>query len=435
MQKLFFLSLIGLLLFSSCVEDTCEATFTYQAYDPILKSRAELAADVRFTSSRALESPGKIYYYDNLILINERNEGVHIIDNSNKRSPQKLGFIEIEGNLDISFKGNYLYADTWSNILVIDIADIQRPDVVSIIEDVKPEVYETSPDQFVVGYRVTDVEQKIDCNNSNAGALWFVDNGRVFVDVAFSTSDVLTSMANTGSPAPSAGGSLDNARASEGQAGSMSRMALFGGHFYYVNEFQMHVFDVSNLSSPEKISEVYMEWGVETLFPYGTNLFVGANNGMHIYDNRDPSNPEYLSTFRHANACDPVVVQDDIAYVTLRDGSECQNFINQLDVVDVSNLKDPQLIASFPMHNPHGLSIREDVLYLCEGDQGLKVFDAEEPEEVGQRKIGEVKDYDAYDVISLSPTLLLMIGADGFYQFDTQNPEKPELLSSIKIGE
>ena len=195
----------------------------------------------------------------------------------------------------------------------------------------------------------------------------------------------------------------------------------------------MHIYDVSDLSTPEKVSEAYMEWGVETIFPYKSNIFIGANNGMHIYDNEDPSNPQYLSTFAHANACDPVVVQDDIAYVTLRDGNECEDFVNQLDVVDVSNLLEPQLIASFPMHNPHGLAVRGDILYLCEGDEGLKVFNVAEVEEIHKNQIGNVPDYDAYDVISVSSRLLLMIGSDGFYQFDTEEPRKPNLLSSIKV--
>jgi len=197
----------------------------------------------------------------------------------------------------------------------------------------------------------------------------------------------------------------------------------------------MHIFDASEIATPEKIGLIQVDWGIETIFPYEDNLFIGGADGMHIFDNSNPAEPRWLSTFRHARACDPVVVQDDLAYVTLRNGSECQNFINQLDVVDVSDLSRPQLLASFDMFNPHGLSIREDVLYICEGEGGLKVFDASEPEEVGKNQIGEVEDFFAFDVISVSKDVLLMIGEDGFYQFDTRDPSSPQLLSSIKVGE
>jgi hypothetical protein len=155
---------------------------------------------------------------------------------------------------------------------------------------------------------------------------------------------------------------------------------------------------------------------------------------MHILDNSDPTNPTYLSTFRHARACDPVVVEGNTAFVTLRDGNECQNFVNQLDVVDISNLLDPQLIASYPMHRPHGLSVRDNILYLCEDDQGLKVFNVSNLEEISRNMLSHYKDFAAYDVISVSKEVLLMVGKDGFYQFDTSDPKKLELLSSIKVS-
>ena len=422
-----FSFLICVLILSSCSKDTCESTFTYVRYDPVYKTNEELSEEIRFVAERELKNPGKIYYYQNYLLISDREEGVHVIDNSDTRNPRQLGFIEIAGNADIAFAGNYIYADTYLNILVIDIENIEDPKVVGAINDVKEQGWVVDDGRLIVDFVETEVTETFDCNDSS-GEVFFIDENALFIN-----ADVRAS-GNVSSPIFSA--SQDQAFAGspeQGQGGSLSRMALFGGHFYYVNEFSMHIYDVSDLSTPEKVSEAYMEWGVETIFPYKSNIFIGANNGMHIYDNEDPSNPQYLSTFAHANACDPVVVQDDIAYVTLRDGNECEDFVNQLDVVDVSNLLEPQLIASFPMHNPHGLAVRGDILYLCEGDEGLKVFNVAEVEEIHKNQIGNVPDYDAYDVISVSSRLLLMIGSDGFYQFDTEEPRKPNLLSSIKV--
>ena len=215
----------------------------------------------------------------------------------------------------------------------------------------------------------------------------------------------------------------------------MARLAFIKDHFYYVNSHSLKVFDASTLEKPSLLNTVYLPWGVETMFPYEDKLFIGANDGMHIMDNRDPANPEYISTFQHARACDPVVVQDDIAYVTLRDGTECQNFINQLDVVDVSNIYQPELIDSYRMHHPHGLSVRDEHLYLCEGDEGLKIFDVTNTEEIDRNLLAHLDDFNAYDVISISPELLLLVGDDGFYQFDTSDPRSPKVLSKILIGQ
>ncbi len=414
------------LLLQSCTQEECTTTYTYVTYEPVYKTADEINADIVFVEDRLLENPGKFYYYRDMILINEKGAGVHIVDNSDITAPKKIGFIAIEGNEDISLSDHYIYADTWQNIIVIDIEDIRNPTVVNVINGVKDGVWEVDRGVFLVDYQETEKVESFSCDEYPGDVFFW--NGNVLVDATVDQSRF------TGAPELALSNDAGGA-ASDGQAGSLTRMALFNGHFYYINSSVMHIFDASDLSQPDKLNEVYMEWGIETIFPYRNNLFIGANNGMHIFDNSDPSDPRYLSTFAHANACDPVVVQGDIAYVTLRDGNECQNFINELNVVDVSDLLRPQLIASFEMHNPHGLSVRDNNLYLCEADQGLKVFDITEPEEIGENQIGGVKDYFAYDVISVTPELLLMIGDDGFYQFDTQKPSELSLLSSIKVGE
>ena len=154
---------------------------------------------------------------------------------------------------------------------------------------------------------------------------------------------------------------------------------------------------------------------------------------MHIFDNSNPSEPVWMAAFAHATACDPVFVDGDIAYVTLRDGRECETFTNQLDVVDISDLYQPELMVSYPMDHPHGLSVRSDILYLCEGQHGLKVFGTEDPYTIDQNLLEHLKGFDAYDVISLADDHLLLVGADGFYQFDTKNPESIETLSKINV--
>lgn len=416
-----FFALIILCVFaSSCVEESCTTTYTYQIYEPVYKTPEEIDQEVVFVAERSLEQPGKIYYYQNLILVNERGSGVHIIDNSDVRTPKKLGFIAIEGNEDIALSDHYLYADTWKNILVIDISTLTEPKVVDIINGVKDEFWPVDDGLFLVDFAETTETVTVSCEEARE-PVFTIDN-RLFVDVSAAQPDVAFGP-------ESSGASLD------GQGGSLTRMALFNEHFYYINDHTMHVFDVHKLNEPDKLNEVYMEWGIETIFPYEDKLFIGANNGMHIFDNANPAEPVYLSTFAHANACDPVVVQGDLAYVTLRNGNECQNFTNELNVVDVSDLLRPQLLASFPMHHPHGLSVRDNILYLCEADEGLKVFDITEPEEIHENLIGHVKDYYAVDVISVTKDLLLMVGDDGFYQFDTRKPADPKVMSSIVVGQ
>jgi hypothetical protein len=169
---------------------------------------------------------------------------------------------------------------------------------------------------------------------------------------------------------------------------------------------------------------------VETIFPYGNYLFIGSMTGMYLFDVSDKDNPVQKGVFEHARVCDPVIADGDFAYVTLRNGNQCQGFVNQLDVVNIKNIENPSLVKSFPMTNPHGLSKDGSTLLICEGTEGLRVLDASFPEDI--KTIAQLKGFTTYDVITLGGYALVSAN-DGLYVVDYTNPAKPVISSSIKI--
>lgn len=216
--------------------------------------------------------------------------------------------------------------------------------------------------------------------------------------------------------------------------GSMARFTVAENYLYTIDGGEIKVFDVKQ-SLPSLKNEITVQWGIETLFPMAGSLFIGSNSGLLIYDISNPEAPQYISTFAHASACDPVVVQDDIAYVTLRDGTECLGFVNQLDVIDVSNLHNPSLIRSYAMDNPHGLSVLDETLYLCEGSFGLKTFDISNTNQIAQNLLDQVTGFNAYDVIVLPPgDHVMVVGQNGLYQFDATDRADLKQISMISIG-
>ena len=52
---------------------------------------------------------------------------------------------------------------------------------------------------------------------------------------------------------------------------------------------------------------------------------------------------------------------------------------SQLDVVDLSDLSAPTLVKSYGMDNPYGLGLDDDLLFVCDGTSGLKIYDASNP--------------------------------------------------------
>ena len=399
---------------NSCVEDECMREITYIDYIPVYMTMAEIQ-DVKTEGAKALEKPGKIYFYNNYIFVNEVNKGIHIIDNTDPTNPTNISFINIPANRDMAIQGNNLYADNGGDLITLDISnplDVQLKDRQT---KVFKELYEY-PQGYLAYNNEKEVTKIVDCNSSNFNRGNFI-NQSMDANIVFNSS---------------AGSSTNT---SSGVGGSMARFTITQGHLYAVNNSDMKVFDLVNPELPNAVNDISIGWGIETIFPYKDKLFIGSNAGMFIFDNSTPSSPTQLSSFQHARACDPVYVKDNYAYVTLRSGTWCEGFTNQLDLIDITDLTNPVLEKTFNMDNPHGLSIKGDNLYLCEGEFGLKTFDISDPMKLNRNKIDHIKDLHSYDAINIpNSDIIMVIGNDGLYQYNTSNPSKLEEISKIEIS-
>jgi hypothetical protein len=149
---------------------------------------------------------------------------------------------------------------------------------------------------------------------------------------------------------------------------------------------------------------------------------------MFIFDIANPSSPTQVGQFTHARTCDPVIADNENAYVTLYDGSPCGGFTNQLDVVNVSNLTAPTLIKTYPMTNPHGLAKDGNRLFICDGKDGLKMYDAGDPANIVLKK--HITGLETYDAIAWNKNLVV-VARDGLYQFDYSDPN--DLVQKSKL--
>lgn len=141
MKRTLLAACLTLLLLSCYYRDSepfiGDVKFDGTGYRPIYAS-AEDVAKVAVSAAKPLKTPGKIYTFDRYLFINESGEGIHIIDNADPKNPENLSFISIMGNYDIAVKGNWLYADNMSTLLVIDITDPKSPKVVKSIPNAIP---------------------------------------------------------------------------------------------------------------------------------------------------------------------------------------------------------------------------------------------------------------------------------------------------------
>ncbi|MEM7655301.1 MAG: hypothetical protein AAF399_04165 [Bacteroidota bacterium] len=434
-STLLSLSLLALIGLSGCIQDTCTEERRYYAYEPVYLSFDDLRASVQSEASRDLKQPGKLYFKDQFIYITEVNEGVHVYNNQNPSDPQAVGFIQVPGIRDLAIKGNVLYVDSYTDLVAIDITDPLAVEEVNRELDVfpygstHPGLWADPSQGVAIDWVETQIEQEIDCSTGWGGGGWNLRNSFLENDVALgSVSSFASNSDFAASPTPQGPSS------GPGQGGSMARFTLVGDFLYCVTDFNLLPFGVSDESNPTRQTQVNIGWGIETIFPMKDHLFIGSQTGMFIYDLDNPRSPGYVSEFQHVRACDPVVVEGDWAYVTLRNGEDntCNGFTNQLDVVNIENLAEPFLFQSFSMFNPHGLGIRDDVLFICDGEDGLKVYDATEKSEIDNNLLAHFPDINAVDVIPLE-NILLMIGADGFYQYDYSDLQNIREISQIPI--
>jgi hypothetical protein len=424
--KLISLTLI-FFLFSAC-EDKREVS--YMANVPVYMSYEEFRTNLVSTAGRELESPGKIYLYNDYLLINEINEGIHIIDNSNPSDPRNIAFIVIPGNVDMAITGDYLYADSYMDLVLFDISTITSPVFHKRIEKF-----------FCYQYPPYDYNYPVEEIDTEKGVIIDWEIKRIKKEepnyppmpiyyYPWSSYAVLES-----SSRPWGINYAGKVNVSvSGSGGSMAKFIVYNNYLYMLDEYDLKIVDITNPDEPLGIGSNYIGWGMETVFIADDYMYIGTREGMHILNLAISGNPTLLSTYYHIFSCDPVIVDGDYAYVTLRSGNNCGQNSNRLDVVNILDKVNPSLFRSFDLTEPYGLGKDGNLLFICEGNNGLNIFDASNINFITSNKIKNISNIIAYDVIAYNG-LLMVIGETGLSQYDYSDPGNIEFLSSIPITE
>jgi hypothetical protein len=241
---------------------------------------------------------------------------------------------------------------------------------------------------------------------------------------------IMVSVAAMLSCAGDGGFNADSESPQTGQGGSMARFAFHDNYLYVLNHTSIIVFDIAN-DNFSQLGTEQINSGMETIFVNGDYLYLGANDAMYIYSIENPSSPEFVFRYQHITSCDPVVVQGNRAYVTMRGGTACNAGANALEILDISDPEQPLLLRNHPMESPYGLGITGNVLFICEGAFGLKVFNVNSEGDI--QLMSHKDDFNAYDVI-VRPNHAIVTGEDGIFQFTfSDNGNNFQQVSSIPV--
>ena len=393
---------------------------------PQYETTAQLAAKVTVESPKDYAEAGKIVTYQNYIFINKPNEGIHVVDNSNPATPVNLHFINIPGSLDLTIFDDHLYSDMFSALVVFDISDVTLPD---LIEDFTvEEVFYYNPYRTLdnvsrpeVGYDYTQYESIDDSRGIVTG--WEVEIRQEPLE-----DQILYLRLEDTAIAETTSSDQANGFNEVSTAGSMTRFLPIDRYLYTINFNELVLFSIGDNYQPSRFARLDTGTQAETLFQLNNLLFVGSTTGMLMYDVTSPSNPNYLNSIEHFRSCDPVVADENYAYVTLRGGTNCFTETNELQIIDIRTPEELSVVARQVMFNPHGLAIHEDYLLVCDGTAGLKVVD------VSNREQPEILSTDnipfAYDIIVDFPSALV-VGEGVLYQYDLSN--LPEIVKTNEL--
>jgi hypothetical protein len=406
---------------TACNDRTTEF-ITYEANVPVYMAFDEFRASFEKSAPVEISHPGKMYFKDGYLFVNEYGKGIHVIDNSDPANPEKVAFYEIMGNVDMAIKGNVLFADSYIDLLAIDITDIENPVEIDRIENVFPEIVPEGELWYpyamvdrskgvIVDWEVKKITEKME--DYQYGGWLF--RGEMNFIMSADAGAKWTGGAGTG--------------------GSMARFMLNEDYLYVIAvPIRLKTVDITSPGNMEVIDSIDVPRNMETLFRLQNNLFIGTTTGMLIFDLVNPKKPVQVSSYDHIRACDPVVVDGQYAYVTLRTGNMCNNGSNLLEVIDISSITHPYLVKSYPMFNPHGLGTDGNLLFVCDGTAGLKIYDKTDPLAIITNRIAYYPDFDTYDVIPMNG-ILMLVGDGGIYQYDYSDPENIVQISHITITE
>lgn len=213
----------------------------------------------------------------------------------------------------------------------------------------------------------------------------------------------------------------------------MARFTITGNYLYTVDNKQLKVFDISQSNNPVLKGAQDVGFNIETIFPFQDKLFIGSASQVYIYSLDNPAKPKLLSSAispQVMRRCDPVVAMDSVAFATLRTNGPCGGTQSVLAVYNIKDITHPKQVFTYPVGEPYGLGYKDDVLYVCDKERGLLLFDISDPYKP-ELINSNINDGSYVDVIPYQNTLICWT-TTGVILYDITNNHEPVLIKNIQ---
>lgn len=389
-----------ILLFHACKKDEFKRSIWVKKGQSVQDIRASFSVE----PPRSITHPAGVYRSGNLLFLLQENEGVGIMDITQPEAPVDKVFIKLLSNSHVVVKSNVMIADNGVDLVSIDISDLNNIRLLNRIHNVFPEKWLKEQDSTVfIGYE----EQKISTFKS------------------YNPSDTVP---------PQNRNTENNAALAIGKGGSETRFALQDNFLYIARGNALTPVDLTTPSQPILKDAVGYDGypTFETVYAYQGFLYVGTSDGVLILNSSiSPSTPHFVSfASRTIRGCDPVVVQNNFMFSTVRTGTVCNQFgQSALFIHDVSDKTYPKMAYNKTIDNPKGLGIDGNLLFVCQGDKGMAIYTWDETTQALNYLYQKIDLY-AFDVIT-GNNILIVAAENGLYLYDYSDPNNIKRLSKV----
>ncbi len=394
----------------------------YNANVPVYMEFNEFRSAITTDEVRMLQKLGRIKAWNGFLFINEAQQGIHVFDIRNAAAPRQLTFIAIPGNNEFAIHGNSLIADTYIDLVVLDISQADNPRTLQRLEDIFPNMLPLMDVQLpiygldfkkgvVVEWKTKDITEVVDKDSEGRAEFISFNHstgpqiGDIEVGISATTFESLSSM-----------GGFESA----------------DDYLYIAHNDKLIVLEAQNPKQLICADKLMMHAHIGSIQRIEDYLFVGSMSEMHVYDIENPKKPYFMAVMPGLAACDQVEIFENHAVALMRTDNNCTASDGYLQTFELVQPFNPNMSDVLPIRAT-AIAKSENALFVGMADGGLNVYKPET--QTGGLTLSEMAAYSEIHVEKLfvEDEILFVVGGGKLSLFEIIENFELQLLSTIGI--
>lgn len=338
-----------------------------------------------------------VEYHNNVAYAVDSNDDLIVLDVSDSTNVSLIDELTVGcESTDLDIDGNTLVVRCAFEVHFFDLSDSATPQLLG--------TYDSS------GYAVNSV--KLDGNR-----LYMVGGNS---DIAVFNASDLSNLQNINTQ-------------TFGSLGNVSRLKKDGNHLYLVSDFnKVRAFDITDENSIVELTALAEASG--TIFYdseiSGDTLYIGAGDGLQVYDIADINNPAYVTTINSGAFIEPIEVLKTLHIIG--DKLFAGKFNGWIFQFDISTPSSPTFAEDIRAgtHEVYGFANSADVLYVAYGIDGLRTLDISAGASPYMDPLGSYRESMIPDDLDMSNGRVLISDETGLFHIIDINADSTFLPKS-----